>query len=208
MADTAAELLFRGRRRNGEFLQEHVEAVDGESAGLWALPKQLCAGSSHLLKGHIGGGQRTVLEKDVAQSARIHRKDAWVSGHQCIAHIAKKPAQVTHRFAHECRAVLGHADGGETRGQNDADIGIAAADIEEPGEEIAALGDAAVTREGAHGLFEGGLVSRQRGGIDGLCPGHFACAEWRLEERKWSSSDKNPVGRAGDDRFSVAGDDL
>jgi len=165
LAHRTAGFLACGRCGDGQFCQQNVEAIDGQPACFRALPQQLRTGGTHLLKCHVGGAQGAVFLKDVAQSAGIHRKDAGVTSDERVAHITQEPAEVADGLAHEGGTVFGHADGVESGGKHHADVGVSTGAFEQTREEVAPFGDAAVTGESAHGLFESHLVSRQRGGV-------------------------------------------
>ena len=161
LLNAAAKALLGAGGGNGQLLQQNVEALDRQLAGFGAIPQQFSAGGTHLLQSHIGGRQRAVLQQDVPQPARVHRKDAGITRHQGVAHITQEPAHVAHGFAHEGRAVLGHADGIETCGQNNPYIRIATGEVEQPGQKISTLGGSAFTGEGANGLLKSDLVCSQ-----------------------------------------------
>ncbi len=80
--------------------------------------------------------------------------------------------------------------------------------VQQAGEEIAALGCAAVAGKGAHRLLERHLVGRQWCSL--LSTGTSADlsgAQGSFQERQRGSAHKDSVGRAGHDRFGVGGND-
>ena len=144
----------------------------------------------------VGGRQRASLLKNVAQAPGIHAQDAGIAGNQGIAHIANKPAQIPHGFAHPLVAVAGDIDGGETSRNQNPDISRGLKAFADTAEEASAT---TALNKGFNGTGKRLLVSGEAifaplaGGLD----------QGLVEEGERRATHKDAVGRAGHDQLSI-----
>ena len=182
-----------------QLTNQHIEVIDQQLATFGQILQQTGACGTHLLEGHVGGGQGAGLLQDVPQTAGIYSQDAGVAGHQGIAHVAQEPGQVADGFLHPLGAVATNRNRAEAGGQHHSHIGIAASAVQQTAKQIALANGA--LGEGLHRLLEGQLIGRQRRGIG--CAGGLQGAI-EIGERRAASEDA--VGRTGHDEFRIGTD--
>jgi hypothetical protein len=192
-----AQPLAGGGGGHLQFLEQDVEAVDHQLAGFRLFAEQTRGRGTHLLQGHVGGGQGAGLLEHIPQAAGIDGKDARVAGHHRIAHVAQEPGHVPEGLAHPIRAIDTHGDGVETAGQHHPHIGIGLDSLEHPSQQTLATGTLHEGLDrGAEGLLVGGqgnrfLLGSRQGSVE-------------IGER--GAADEDPVRGAGHDRSGVGGD--
>ena len=180
-----------------QFLEQDVEAVDDQLAGLRLVAKQTGGRGTHLLQGDVGGGQGAGLLEHIPQTARVDGEDARVAGHHRVAHIAQEPGHVPEGLAHPIRAIDPHGDGVEAAGQHNAHIGVGLNSLKHAAQQALAAG---TLHEGLDRGAECLLVGGKGNGF------LLGSGQGSVEIGEGGTADEDPVGGAGHDGAGVGGD--